>query len=622
MITRPRSRTVAGLVAGTLLIALGVTAAEAAWSSFGSGSGGAPAGSIGAAAAPVAIVAGDTVTLSWTAVELGGSGLTTDRATLVGYRQVGEDEEGPFDLDASCTDTAATTCTHTQPEGETWRYVVIAGLASWTGPEGSASVPVTVTRRPISSVSFPTGGSVHAAGWDAGCAAAGAGVCGSARPDTGGAAITRIDVRVTDPAGRFLDAAGDWVASEVWRTVLDRTPAAAGEPTSYDWYLPVADSALEHDGTYTVEVRTGDAAGWEGVVGTAGSVSVDRVAPVTTSDAPSGTQLSSVTITLTATDERSGVATTEHRTSTDDGSSFTAWTAGTSVLLDTDATHTVEFRSTDVAGNVEDARSVTVTVDLSPPTVTLTAPDDGATVLSRDAVTLSATATHPRASITSMQFEWSRDGSSWTSIGAPVTEPVEGVYSVTTTSPHLPAGELQLRATATRTGGVTGASTRTIEVRPEVVSVALENNGTAGTAEAGDRVVITFTDALDPDTVCESFSSSSGTQSHSDLTLLISGGRLNILTISDAGSCVASGFGSLELGSGGTRYVGQSRSFSGSTIEWDPDTRQLRITLGVPDGAVRTGVAEHDTTYTPGALTSGGVGLPAGSVIETTPQLF
>jgi hypothetical protein len=566
------------------------------------------------------VVSADQVSLAWSPVELLGPLLVTDRATVVGYRQDGESEAGPFTLGASCTDTAATSCTTTQPVGETWRYVVIAALGPWTGPEGAPSAPVTITPPPASTVGFPAGGAVNGAGWDAGCTA-GAGVCGTATPAAAGAAVTRVDVRVTDHDGRSLDADGDWVVAEVWRTVLDRSAQDAGEPAPVDWHLPLPSSGLAGDGTYTVEVRTGDAAGWNAIAGTPGAVVVDRVAPVTTSDAPSGVQPGPTMITFSATDDRSGVATTEYRTSTD-AVDYTAWTVGTSVTLAADATHTVQFRSTDVAGNVETASTTTVVVDLSAPTVTLTAPADATTVLSRDAVTISATATHPNFTVESVQFAWSRDGSTWTAVGDPVTSPTAGVYSRTVT---LPAGALELRATATRTGEVTGtSSTRTITVRPEVVSVTLVNSATLGLADPGDQVVITFTDALDPASVCSTFTDPSGPSTATGLTVSFNGNP-NVVSITATGTCGTSGFGTIQVGgTGGNRYTqgNQALAFAGSTLTWDPVTRELRLTLGATITGTQTTGGAAIVVLSPGALTSGGVGLPAGTVASSTVQRF
>ena len=613
-----RLTTVAGVLLAAAIALPGV--AEAAWRTAGVGTTTLASGTVGAAAAPSTTVSADQVTLSWEPVELLGPLLVTDRATVVGYRQEGESESGPFDLDASCTDTTASSCTTAQPVGETWRYVVIAALGSWTGPEGAPGAPATVTPPPTATVDFPGGGAVNAAGWDAACSA-GAGVCGTAAPDTDGAAITRVQVRVTDPDGRDLDGSGAWVEDEVWRTVLDRSAEEAGEPAPVDWHLALPSGSLAGDGAYTVAVRADDAAGWSGIVGTPGDVVVDRVAPVTTSDAPTAAQSGPTTVTFSATDDRSGVATTEYRTATD-AESFTAWTTGTSVTLTIDATHTVQFRSVDVAGNVEATNTATVVVDLSPPAVTLTAPDDATTVLSRDEVTLSATATHPNFAIGSVQFAWSRDGSAWTPVGDPVTSPTAGVYSRTVT---LPAGALQLRATATRTGDVTGvSSTRTITVRPEVVSVALVDTATLGLADPGDRVVVTFTDALDPASVCSSFSDPSGPSTATGLTVTFSGNP-NVVSITGTGTCGTSGFGTIQVGSTGNgRYTrgNQTLTFSGSTLTWDPGTLELRLTLGsTVDGTQTTGAAAI-VVLSPGALTSGGVGLPAGTASSSTEQRF
>ena len=616
--TALRLSTVAGVLLAAAFALPGV--AEAAWRTAGGTTTTVASGTVGAAAAPSTGVSADEVGLSWTPVELLGPLLVTDRATVVGYRQEGESEVGPLALDAVCTDTTATSCTTTQPVGETWRYVVIAALGPWTGPEGAPGVPVTVTPPPTSAVEFPAGGAVSAAGWDAGCSA-GAGVCGTATPAADGSAVTRVDVRVTDPDGRSLDGSGSWVAAEVWRTVLDRSAEDAGEPASVDWHLALPASGLSGDGVYAVQVRAGDAAGWSAIPGTPGDTIVDRVAPVTTSDAPATVQPGPTTVTFAAADDRSGVASTQYRTSTD-AVDFTAWTVGTSVTLTTDATHTVQFRSIDVAGNVEVANTATVVVDLSPPTVTLTAPADATTVLSRQEVTLSATATHPNFPVGSVQFAWSRDGGSWTPIGDAVTSPTAGVYSRTVT---LPAGALQLRATGTRTGEVTGTSSpRTITVRPEVVSVALLNSATVGLADPGDQVVVTFSDALDPASVCSTFSDASLTSTATGLTVEFSGNP-NVVSITASGTCGTSGFGTIQVGgTGNGRYTqgNQTLAFDASTLTWDPGTRELRLTLGtIVTGTARTGSAAI-VVLDPGALTSGGVGLPAGTASSSTEQRF
>ena len=94
-----------------------------------------------------------------------------------------------------------------------------------------------------------------------------------------------------------------------------------------------------------------------------GSILLDRVAPVT-SDNADGLRHRSYHLVLTPTDATSGVVLTEYRI---DGH---AWKVGNAVTLRlavhrkpsslTRGAHTIDYRSTDAAGNVESIRSCTV----------------------------------------------------------------------------------------------------------------------------------------------------------------------------------------------------------------------------------------------------------------------
>lgn len=86
---------------------------------------------------------------------------------------------------------------------------------------------------------------------------------------------------------------------------------------------------------------------------------IDDEPPVTTATVAYLTFSSRVT--LTATDNLSGVARTEYRI---DGG---AWTTGTVADVSGIGTHAVDYRSTDIAGNVEATQSLTVTVYSVPP---------------------------------------------------------------------------------------------------------------------------------------------------------------------------------------------------------------------------------------------------------------
>ncbi len=85
--------------------------------------------------------------------------------------------------------------------------------------------------------------------------------------------------------------------------------------------------------------------------------------------------LSTVTVTLSATDATSGVATSLYRL---DGGAWLNYTGPFDVAEE--GSHTLEYTSTDAAGNEETARSVEFGIDLSPPALSITAPGDGAFV--------------------------------------------------------------------------------------------------------------------------------------------------------------------------------------------------------------------------------------------------
>ena len=130
-----------------------------------------------------------------------------------------------------------------------------------------------------------------------------------------------------------------------------------------EWSSAATPVTLTNDGTTTVAYRaTRDGAPLEGSEGSV-EVKLDRSAPISSaeSDPESGTAPagSTVTAVFSATDATSGVARTEY--SIDAGATWTAATA-TGVSFTEVGTHTVQYRSVDVAGNVESPKSVTLTV--------------------------------------------------------------------------------------------------------------------------------------------------------------------------------------------------------------------------------------------------------------------
>lgn len=222
---------------------------------------------------------------------------------------------------------------------------------------------------------------------------------------------------VTEPGFTLAaqDTGGSGVASTHYR--ID-----GGAWTAYAGPVEVA------DGAHTVEYRSTDVAGNQELAGSS-EVEVDTVTPAT--GATQGAVADGVRVELVATDATSGVAATQYRV---DGG---AWAAYTEPVVVTGAgEHTVGFRSTDVAGNVEEPQTITVTVDGppadtdAPVTTATTAParpdGSGGWFVTAPKVTLSATDAGSGVART----EYRIGSGAWTTYAGPFTVAAQGVQVV------------------------------------------------------------------------------------------------------------------------------------------------------------------------------------------------
>jgi hypothetical protein len=203
---------------------------------------------------------------------------------------------------------------------------------------------------------------------------AGQSVTGSATDQAGNTASTTVkgvDVDTTKPvltgAATTAPNAGGWYRGDVvvhW-TCSDALSGVAGS-------CP-ADSTVEGEGdTLSASTSVSDKAG-NSTTTTVSGLRIDRTAPLTQGSVPSspyatGWYDAPVAVTLTATDDRSGVAATRY---TVDGGSPKAYTDPFSVGA---GVHTITWWSVDEAGNVEDrtadGHTLTVKVDDLAPTIT------------------------------------------------------------------------------------------------------------------------------------------------------------------------------------------------------------------------------------------------------------
>jgi len=148
---------------------------------------------------------------------------------------------------------------------------------------------------------------------------------------------------------------------------------------------------------------------------------VDTSAPVTTaSGADDAWHNAPVTLTFNANDPLSGVAKTEYKI---DGGS---WTTGSSVTVSSDGDHTVLYRSTDNAGNVEADKSVHVKIDTGAPVTTVDSGGEDLTLWHNHAVTLTFAATDPQGVA---KTEYAVDGGAWTT-GSSLTVSGDGDHTV------------------------------------------------------------------------------------------------------------------------------------------------------------------------------------------------
>jgi hypothetical protein len=172
----------------------------------------------------------------------------------------------------------------------------------------------------------------------------------------------------------------------------------------------------------------------------------DCTAPVTTDNAPTGWQNTDVNVTLTCTDAGSGCASTTYEV--DGGTTQT----GNTVSLTTNGTHTITYRSTDVAGNVEVTRTATVMIDKTPPDVTTSG-------------NMTAEATGPSGASASFT--------------ASATDALSGVVGDTTCTPAsgstFPLGTTTVTCSATDAAGNTGSATLNVivvDTTPPVVTTS------------------------------------------------------------------------------------------------------------------------------------------------------
>ena len=229
-------------------------------------------------------------------------------------------------------------------------------------------------------------------------------------------------------------------SSDTTQVTFERSPAGAGTWTTIavDGTPPFGaslDTSLLADGLYDLHAVATDGANV--VTSNVRTTRVDNTAPTGSVTAPAaGATVGgpSVTLKANAADGGSGVATVQFRI---DGTpvgtvSSAPWTLAWDPSSTPSGAHTIDAVVTDAAGNTLTTSGVAVTVDSTPPSVTLI---DPGTPLS-GAVTLHAAS--PDADTARVELQRSPAGAGvWTTVATDTTPPYTGAFDTTTVSDGL-----------------------------------------------------------------------------------------------------------------------------------------------------------------------------------------
>ncbi|MEV6637409.1 copper-binding protein [Actinoplanes sp. NPDC051470] len=193
-------------------------------------------------------------------------------------------------------------------------------------------------------------------------------------------------------------------------------------------------------GSHMVHYRATDNAGNRSAEQMAMFTVVARPTPDTTPPATNatvagsrdtnGNYIGTATVTVTATDADSGVATVEYQL---DSGAWTAYTAPVAVTAV--GAHTLRYRATDQAGNAAPEKSVTFTV-VAPPQPDTTAPATTASAAGEQdgdgnfvgAATVTVTATDSESGVARIQY--ALDAGGWTTYTAPVVVRTAGAHTL------------------------------------------------------------------------------------------------------------------------------------------------------------------------------------------------
>ncbi|MGM0901316.1 MAG: OmpL47-type beta-barrel domain-containing protein [Bacillota bacterium] len=174
------------------------------------------------------------------------------------------------------------------------------------------------------------------------------------------APVTNMEIEASSPKN------GEWYSSDV-TVSLNADDDQGVDKTFYkindgDWVQYTEAFDIQEEGLTTISYKSVDKAGNEEAEQSE-VIQFDQTAPVTTtSDVPENWANENVAVTLEGTDEISGIAFTEYRMNNGEWTEYTA-----PIQVTEDGNNVIEYRSVDVAGNVEEAQHAEVKIDKTKP---------------------------------------------------------------------------------------------------------------------------------------------------------------------------------------------------------------------------------------------------------------
>ncbi len=281
--------------------------------------------------------------------------------------------------------------------------------------------------------------------------------------------------------------------------------STTSDGTTGDYAFPLTSADLP-DGldTLTVTTQTAPPAPSEhGMAST--SILVDTQAPILTVSAPANGTVTNIDITIqgTAIDAGSGLPTAGIEASVDGGTpvavsvnpATSTFQFPTTFLLDhtADGSHTVQFLASDLVGNAT-ATSFTFTLDTTAPTLSITAPQEGATLDASSMLTGTVDGTGSAVSMVMYAF----DGG----LGMPVTV-TNGAFDTSLPLGGLSPGGHTLSVTATDAAGNTTSQALDVTIAGGPTFTMTKYTPLANSQDVGLTVhpEIFFSEPVDPSTV-------------------------------------------------------------------------------------------------------------------------